>query len=203
MPIRLCPSRYASSLGPLRPYRRVARPCTCYVCFSTLFAWVSAPLDLRAQSRRRQLGCSRPPAPRLAPLVFPASAGSSTCLPDRLVWGPTASCQRRRARPPLGLGPLCLRSLRISFNRSAFDGRWATAATLDSLCPGKACGFLYFPLAVEHAHNLHNDGSQTLGQPIHVSPGVIPRSTLPTTLGVTPFATPPHLHDAHPTVPII
>ena len=37
MPIRLCPSsRHASSLGPLRPCRRVARPCTCYVCFITL-----------------------------------------------------------------------------------------------------------------------------------------------------------------------
>ena len=71
MPVRLCISRYASSLGPLRPYRRLARPFTCYMCVIALFSWDPAPLDPRAQNRRRQLGCSRPPAPRLAPRSFP------------------------------------------------------------------------------------------------------------------------------------
>ena len=71
MPVRLCLSRCASSLGPLRPYRRLARPFTCYMCVIALFSWDPALLDPRAQNRRRQLGCSRPPAPRLAPRSFP------------------------------------------------------------------------------------------------------------------------------------
>ena len=71
MPVRLCISRYASSLGPLRPYRRLARLFTCHMCVIALFSWDPALLDPRAQNRRRQLGCSRPPAPRLAPWSFP------------------------------------------------------------------------------------------------------------------------------------
>jgi hypothetical protein len=108
MPVRLCISRYASSLGPLRPYRRLARPFTCYMCVIALFSWDPAPLDPRAQKSPQAARMLSPARASPRPPVFPASAGSSTCSPDLLVWGPTAPCERRRAGLRPGLGPLRL-----------------------------------------------------------------------------------------------